>query len=73
MGLSYNFARELKQILLDPNNHRISKIDLHKNNLADLGVKTLMKAMKRNHTVIHLDVSSNEICNDGMVAIFKAL
>ena len=32
-----------------------------------------MKAMKRNYTVIHLDVSSNEICNDGMVSIFKGL
>lgn len=46
MGLSENFAACLKHILLDPTNDRIARIDLHKNNLGDAGVKILMKAIK---------------------------
>ena len=32
-----------------------------------------MKAIKKSKTVIHLNLASNEICNEGMLAIFKSL
>ena len=32
-----------------------------------------MKAIKRSRTVVHLNLASNDICNEGMVAIFKGL
>eukprot|EP00347_Sterkiella_histriomuscorum_P002496 403367926 len=73
MGISQNFAACLKNILLDPFNDRIARIDLHKNNLGDAGVKLLMKAIKKSRTVVHLNLASNEICNEGMIAIFKGL
>ena len=32
-----------------------------------------MQAIRVSKTVIHLNLASNEICNDGMVQIFKGL
>lgn len=73
MGLSHNFCTQLKSILLDPQNSRIAIIDLHKNNLGDKGAIALMKGIKKSKTVVHLNLASNEICNEGMVAVFKGL
>ena len=33
MGIGCSFVTELKNILKNPENHRIAKLDLHKNNL----------------------------------------
>ena len=73
MGLSQNSATCLKNILLDHSNDRIARIELHKNNLGDAGVKILMKAIRTSKTVVNLNLASNEICNDGMISIFKGL
>lgn len=73
MGLGPKFAIELKSIMLQPLNFRIAKINLHKNSLGDSGIKALMKAVKRSKTLVHLNLSSNDICNDGMISIFKGL
>jgi Ran GTPase-activating protein (RanGAP) involved in mRNA processing and transport len=73
MGVSVHFANELRMILMNPLNDRIAHVDLHKNDLGDAGVKTLMKAIKLSKTVVHLNVASNEISNEGMSAIFKSL
>lgn len=59
--------------MLDPSNDRIARIDLHKNQLGDEGVRILMKAISRSKTVVHLNVASNEIGNEGMIEIFKTL
>lgn len=72
MGLGTSFANELKNVLFAVNNN-IAHIDIHKNNLGDAGIITLMQAIKANRQVVSLNFASNEVTNEGMIAIFKGL
>ncbi|TNV84842.1 hypothetical protein FGO68_gene16571 [Halteria grandinella] len=69
MGL--NSAIEIAQILVV--NQRIASLSLKRNNLGDIGVKMIMKAISRSNSLVHLDLSSNAITHKGAKKIFKAL
>ncbi len=72
MNLGINFANEMRGILLQ-SKHSIAKLDLHKNNLSDAGVKALCEAIKKSKSLVHLNLSSNEINNEGLIALFQTL
>jgi hypothetical protein len=55
--------------LLVKNTH-FSRLSLSKNNLGDLGLVEVGKILLRNHNIVHLDVSSNNITPDGAHSFF---
>ena len=72
MGLSMNFANELKNIILS-NRCKIANLDLSKNNFGDEGALVLMKAVRNNKELISLNLASNELTNDAIKNIFNML
>jgi Ran GTPase-activating protein (RanGAP) involved in mRNA processing and transport len=48
-------------------------LDLQKNSLGDKGVKVLMHAVSHSRSLVSLNLASNDISNEGMLAIFKGL
>ena len=53
--------------------HRFSILDLQKNSLGDAGVKILMRAVSHSKSIVNLNLASNDISNEGMIAIFRGL
>lgn len=56
-------AEVLKDILM--HNSHFYYVNLSKNSLGDEGLIAIIKAITRNHNLIHLDVSSNRITPHG--------
>jgi len=71
MSLGVNFAVELSQILLF--NDNIAHLNLQKNNLGDIGVRSIMKTLRKSKNVVKVNFASNELNNEGMVCIFENL
>ena len=67
-----NFVYLLKQILSDKN-YYISSLNLSKNVIGDEGIKIVAKIIAKSNTLVHIDVSSNEIKRDGVNVLFKEL
>ena len=47
------------------NNTHFNQLLLGKNDLGDKGLIEVGKILLRNHNIVHLDVSSNNITSDG--------
>jgi Ran GTPase-activating protein (RanGAP) involved in mRNA processing and transport len=69
MNLQSTFANALAEIL-KLGKHRFSRLDLHKNLLQDEGVKALMHEVHKSKSIVEVNFASNEISNEGMIAIF---
>ena len=69
-GLGLNSARVLSQIIFGD---YFSHLDLAKNNIGNEGLKQLVKGLKRNFSIIHLDLGSNDITLEGAVLLFNSL
>ncbi|CAI2372811.1 unnamed protein product [Moneuplotes crassus] len=54
-------------------NYDISKLDLRQNIIGNKGVKELCKGIKASDTLIHIDLGSNDITNDGANHLFNAI
>ena len=48
-------------------------MDLGKNNLGNSGLNALLRGLKSNCSLIHLDIGSNDITYEGAVKLFKCL
>lgn len=46
---------------------------MQKNCIGDAGIIALMKSIRYSRTVVALNVASNELTNDGLSFLFKAL
>ena len=53
------------------NSNRISRLNLRKNNIGDMGLELLLNALKDSLTLVSLDISSNNITYKGGQKIFK--
>jgi len=69
--MGVNSAIELKSILSV--NRNIAHLCLKKNAFGDIGVRIIMKAVKKSTNLVHLDLSSNDITYQGAKKIFKSL
>ena len=54
-------------------NDRITQLHLKKNLLGDAGVESIMRVVARSKTLVHLDISSNQLSSQGAKKVFKAL
>lgn len=48
-------------------------MDLGKNNLGNSGLTSLLKGIKQNCSLIHLDLGSNDITFEGAIKLFNTL
>lgn len=54
-------------------NSSIAHLDLSRNNLQDVGVAVLMKAIKRKDDIIHINLGQNALTVEGTKKLFKSL
>ena len=54
-------------------NHSVIYLNLAKNGLGDLGVKTIAEFLKTNSTIAYLDLGGNKIGNEGVSILAKIL
>jgi hypothetical protein len=69
--LGIAFADVLSFILTYSN--KIAKLILSKNNLQDDGLSSLLDGLNQNLTLVHLDVSSNDISHRIGAKLFKII
>ena len=55
------------------NTDRISRLNLSKNNLGDIGIELLVNSIKNSYSLISLNISSNGITCKGGETVFKNL
>lgn len=72
MSLGKVFAQEMA-LIMRCQRDRLAVLDLHKNNLGDAGVKLLLPSIAKSRTLIHFNIASNDITNDGMMALFSGM
>lgn len=71
-GLGENSAAVLGQILAG--NDHFSHLDLSRNNLGNEGLeKLLLRGLKMNCSLVHLDLGSNDITCEGAISLFRSL
>lgn len=61
-GLGVQSAKVLGMIITGD---YFSHLDLAKNNLSNEGLAALIKGLKQNYSLIHLDIGSNDITYEG--------
>ena len=69
-NFSLNSIRIISIILLDTN--RLSRLDLTRNNIGDLGVEILVNSLKNTNSLLYLNLSSNSITHKGGQNIFNS-
>ena len=63
-----NSIRVISILLLDTN--RLSRLDLSRNNIGNLGVEILVNSLKKSRSLVSLNLSSNSISHKGGQLIF---
>ena len=69
-NFSINSVRIITMILLDTN--RISRLDLSRNNIGNLGVEIIVNSLKDSKSLLYLNLSSNSITHKGGHNIFNS-
>ena len=69
-NFSINSVRIITMILLDTN--RISRLDLSRNNIGNLGVEIIVNSLKDSKSLVYLNLSSNSITHKGGHNIFNS-
>ena len=71
MGLSVNFVRELRLIL--PSLPTLTHLSLPTNALTDSSIPYLLPFLTYTLSLVHFDISGNELTNNGMRKVWKSL
>ena len=68
--LGLNSIKVISLLLLDTN--RLSRLDLSRNNIGNLGVEILVNSIKKSRSLVSLNLSSNSISHKGGQLIFDS-
>ena len=55
------------------NNDAFARLDIRKNQIGNEGLKRLIKGLRCNKSIVHLDLGSNDLTSEGCIAFFNML